>query len=803
MPKFEVCWVGNPWQVVEAADEKEAVLLGEYGEGEAYQPNAEELNNATPELCEEEGEYKGAKFYSINWNYAVRPYTPKKKVYEVAYYSEKPEVVEAESEVDAIKTLIALNPDRWDEIGNQFSPGWAFGNPPGLTTEYQKHTFNVYHGSCNWIVRLLEGSEPGVFIPRTQKARGIAALGERTVKHSIFPIEKVKAEDLVGKFSRPCPMRPRHGFVDSRYTETIADAEKLIAETREADPEAEIITMPYVAAEFSGIWTPGLLTIGRGNDGATQGKTAVQIPTVGTVYPWRGAGAAVVHSSLCEKSGVKDSPYIELLWMPGYSAPTPVQLRDGPSLPQDVNYLPKEMEVKRVILAEGDLLAWEARMKAAKDGDVVYHPGGSLASHYAIHCVLNGIPCLIDRKPVKGEILKKESKVREPNIDKLRAGFFYAQYWKIETEKAVQVMLAATHNIAAWRGRCDFLLGLGLGCAFRLTVIAGLGEFRHHRGPNDETMSKGGKKHNRDTVYQCYWTRSLQGITQERLQMALKSFCDPNVDAWQQSFGGMAWYNFTKWAPVIHNQLVRGEADAALESLNQVTNAVHNGGWGFNKFTDKSNLDYAAANPCYPLLAVARELYKAIETCKQKNMVARFSKRKEINIPPPPPRVEKKEKLKSASDLENAYDIVGVDGINVLLPKEVAEDLYIVEKVDHGVITPTHWTNHFQGGLPVPSSCEFLATPKDEAEKAMAYAAKKWPSIKYRLKLVSKPKRKHEVHVSEVETFPVGWPMPVFASCGTNGPIVYNVAVDAPKEKANESVAVDEKQTEETEEIPF
>jgi len=82
---------------------------------------------------------------------------------------------------------------------------------------------------------------------------------------------EVDPSQLVGYFSRPCPMRPRHGFVDSREIRTVAEAAGLIQETLHADEDAEIVTMPLVNAAFSGIWTPGSLVVGQRNDRATAG----------------------------------------------------------------------------------------------------------------------------------------------------------------------------------------------------------------------------------------------------------------------------------------------------------------------------------------------------------------------------------------------------------------------------------------------------------------------------------------------------------------------------------------------------
>src|ERR1700733_7280485 len=79
--------------------------------------------------------------------------------------------------------------------------------------------------------------------PQTQKARGLAALARLGVIASVPPFQVYRAREvspsqLVGYFSRPCPMRPRHGFVDSREGRTVEEGAGLIKETLDADDDA-------------------------------------------------------------------------------------------------------------------------------------------------------------------------------------------------------------------------------------------------------------------------------------------------------------------------------------------------------------------------------------------------------------------------------------------------------------------------------------------------------------------------------------------------------------------------------------
>lgn len=458
---------------------------------------------------------------------------------------------------------------------------------------------------------------------RTQKVRGISALSENgfnTPQFEVYGVEKFADTDpyeLLNRFVRPCPLRPRHGFVDSRPINTLEEARQIVAETFAEEPDAEILTMPFIIATHSAVWTDGILVIGTGHDGATAGRDSRTIPVVGIPirdeYRW---GRAKKDACITE------APYVELLWEHcGMSNKTHrnyfVQLRDGVKAPTTTDYIPFVMEVQNVIEAGGDLLAWESSIKNVPEGTVVWHPGGSLASHYAVHSVLNGVPVVISRQPVVGETLEPNTEVPQPDILKMRAGFFLGATTNMTYLQAAYVMLSACHSTSVWLGKRDELLGFGLGCMYRLIVTAALGEMRHH--PRRRF------KPDRNTVYQGVWDKMLLPATRTRFIAAMESF---SSDEWRGNIGGDAWYRFSLFAAGIFNALVDGDVRAALETMNKGINAAHNTGWGFNKFLDHSNLDEAAENPCSIVLRCAPELYNAIRTAEEFGECATWFKRR-------------------------------------------------------------------------------------------------------------------------------------------------------------------------------
>jgi len=446
---------------------------------------------------------------------------------------------------------------------------------------------------------------------RTQKAKGLKVLMNFNLldssTSSIFDINTVEPCVLCKKFVRPCPVTPRHGFVDSRVVKTIEEATKLIEETKLADPEAEIIAMIAYDPPYSGVWTQGKITIGPGNDGATSGKDTITIPISGSItYPEKMA-------VMCKYAGVTESPYVEILWLStstyhggNYNnifAPIYVQLRDGPKLPVTVDFIPEEFTVSSVVLAEGSLLEWEEKVKTFTPGTVVYHPGGSLSSHYSVHCVLNNIPVLISKQPkIEDKIRPCQNQNFIMDSEKIRQGFVYSLTYDISYMSATYMMLVGCHSIYDWRGKEDFLLGFSLGCAFRLTVIAGVAEYRHYH----HIKSIDGE---RSTVYDNLWEYTAKFSTRHMFLEALKAF-KKGPKPGSGGIGGPKWYDYGIHAVEIMNYLIQNDISKSFEVLNTLINAVHNGGWGFNKFANQSDLDDAAASPSIVMMKVAPILYE-------------------------------------------------------------------------------------------------------------------------------------------------------------------------------------------------
>ena len=404
-----------------------------------------------------------------------------------------------------------------------------------------------------------------------------------------------KEEVFFNIFCRPMPTVPKHGFVDSRMVHNLWQLHAVWDEMVKVEPKGELMLMAPIKAALNFIITPGGITIGPGHDGATAGKHCYSLPMLPKLNArWQ---------SICQgaRVGGTEWPFFEAvltkegrLWL--------TQLRAGPQIMQTApDLIPEDVTVVKVIETVGDLLEWEALMaKEWAEGTVIWHPGGSLWSHYAVHAAIHKLPIMISRKPVVGELLAKNSS-QQPEYDlrAMRAGVVAGTTVPISRAgmarngrtRAVQTVLFAMHNGPVLRGSHAFWVGAGAALMHRLGVAASLGEWRHAKG--------GGvfKGLSRDQVYDEAFPRPF--FARKLLPQATDSFVE---ESWAGGFGGKKWANCARSVVRLDRALIGvmggGEQPAAIELLDALNNAVnqaHNNGWWMNKFIDQSAFDQAAA----------------------------------------------------------------------------------------------------------------------------------------------------------------------------------------------------------------
>jgi hypothetical protein len=467
-------------------------------------------------------------------------------------------------------------------------------------------------------------------VPRSQKATGIQALknyvGNASVPNFtlIQNVEDVQiCYDMISKycnsklFARPCPTRPRHGFVDSRPVTTVEEVRDMMIATLEADPDGEMILMPAINAAFNAIWRPGLLAFGPGNDGATSGHNSHSLPLVPVNLRDRYAFYGYCDAMENARINADEVAYIEsVIEHTGNSAEYGakykrylVQMRGGPAMESaKPDYIPALTNVNNVVIAEGDLLEWESKAANFKAGTVVYHPGGSLASHYAVHCVLNNVPILITSEPHVGDVL-------EPNSDKVpldvqaavrgvAAGSGFELANNQNTREAVKAMLTGLHNTAVFEGGDSFYIGAAAAIMIRLGIAASQGEARHGNSGN---LFRGG----RDQVY----TRAFVDLFESRKLLGATYDIFANQH-WSGGYGGKAWATCTKAVgnldTAVRNFMLNPREEnlkKVISTLNIAVNCAHNNGWWMNKFVDSDAMDSAAQGQPHVFIEAVPVLY--------------------------------------------------------------------------------------------------------------------------------------------------------------------------------------------------
>ncbi len=505
-----------------------------------------------------------------------------------------------------------------------------FSQTPTLATRTHKHDSERADGG------FVHGFD---FIdPETQKARGIVLLHEkkaRVLKNLGWKVPRHLPFASGTQFSassfnfpvfgRPCPTVPRHGFVDSIVCKDSDALNALSSETYDVEEGAEILVTKPVDCSFNAIATGGVITIGGGNDGATSGKgvryfyiaddpigNAIQIEKHQDVLL---EGEVPFYEIVISKKGVVNL----------------VQVRSAPGMPPSKNYIPKAMTVKNIVKAEGDLLEWETTVKSLDpETTIIDHTGGSLASHFSIHAIINGVTIYTVDCPNVGddiepnadatgitdeerakftkafkigfastpEMIKRHPYFGKGNAASMSAanqGYYFMQ-------NILTTALAALHNYSAINTHRDYeMLGSILGMFTRTCFGVSSGEARFKRNaafalePSKPELSKWlhGCPSDRHSVY----TKLVQASTADAISDIVPIYRIFNELKWNKGFGGKAWVKCTRSAIDLYNDCLEGNIEGAVEKFNVVIHTSHNGGLYLNKIQAlPSTFDNAASD---------------------------------------------------------------------------------------------------------------------------------------------------------------------------------------------------------------
>ena len=491
---------------------------------------------------------------------------------------------------------------------------------------------------------------------RTQKAKGLGELCLFPDGINMWPCSHISAiyganvwphefHTRLPAFARPCPTTPRHGFVESRPVRYLDDALRVISDTLAADPNGEVIFMDIIPATVSGIMTNGGMVIGPGNDGATSGHGSYTVPAPIGAARWKDLWRPQIGDM---PWSIKNTPYIE--WVSGERDRVEiVQSRDGPESPASDNYIPEDFTVRNVLNAGGDLLEWEETVKilTGEEGTVVYHPGGSLASHYAVHCILHRIPVFVTKFPEEGRRYVAECEIpmwTERDYKHLAHAISLGTGLRCANSRSqANMAVAAMHAGVLWTPKDHLidLLGIGVVYAARYIAAACAGEGRHFwdSGPGrfDPTVDKSKSTYNRydkpynhhgDCHYKAWvdkntpWRSHLGALlaTPDRDTVYEQAFDWPwdklrgMLDAltrdfeadWRRGYGGQPWVNVatagSKLVEAVDDFIATPSNDhrkAMISAWNYAINVAHNGGKVMTKWVSTAGMKSMAHVPAF------------------------------------------------------------------------------------------------------------------------------------------------------------------------------------------------------------
>lgn len=451
--------------------------------------------------------------------------------------------------------------------------------------------------------------------PRTQKGRGIEWLDTHSLilptnKHVFFPASfnhDVKESYNFPLFVRPCPEKPRHGFVDSRLVHDLYGLRTVVDETRKAENGAEIGLCKRLDAEASAVLANNILTLGPGNDGATAGHSdCVELP--------------IVQPELVDtipKNIVADdeAPFFELVYTRNSIIPTLVQLRSGPRIAMSRDFIPADTTVATILEGDEDcdLLEWEKIVEDAGPGTVIHT--STMSCHYAIHGVINNVPVITTHMPALGEVLEKNTGAT-PKIDPddFRNGFTSAfnvtdrdnpgdidAYLRGWFKTTLGILHNAAPIIQAGRG---WLLGYASGLFVNIVYALSYGELSHWKGGTTDWT---------DMDYGNIYRRTIKESTVDsivdNLIFAYEKFMDTQ---WSASFGGPKWGDVVTGAIDVINA-ISGSPEGCVAALNRAVNKEHNNGWFLNKiFDSKLVMNNASKNSGLFVIRNGRGIYNTI-----------------------------------------------------------------------------------------------------------------------------------------------------------------------------------------------
>jgi hypothetical protein len=502
--------------------------------------------------------------------------------------------------------------------------GKTFGTPNVVE-------FSSVNNSQEYFESVIKGDflSTSRFNPGTQKAKGIFFLQNKgknikshfyqwnVPKHILFKAGTTFNDSSFNfpVFARPCPLNPRHGFVDSTICLNSEELNKVSALTLQAEADAEILVTKPVDAAYNAIINGGVITFAAGNDGATAGK--------GVNYFYISSDPLSDLLELSEKKVIAENemPFYELVFEKDVYTPVHlVQVRSAPKTPRVKDFVPAPVVVKNILKAEGDLLEWESLLKTVDpDTTIIDHTDGSLSSHYAIHAIVNNIPIFTTYLPPVGSTVQptvENTEINEVDVMDFRKAFAVGfdcgnsiisnseyQGHSINSlmGSVIRLGLATLHNYSSFSFSKDYgAFGMIVGLFCRAAFAISMGESRYNRKRinekyNGTLFAKYYSEMNVSGRSDCYkYMYDLSSVEAQKAIYTVYHIFDRMK--WDSSYGGKKWAACTKGAVELFNASISGDIKKVVELLNVVINENHNGGRYLNKVVGQHEFDEAAMN---------------------------------------------------------------------------------------------------------------------------------------------------------------------------------------------------------------
>jgi hypothetical protein len=256
-------------------------------------------------------------------------------------------------------------------------------------------------------------------------------------------------------------------------------------------------------------------------------------------------------------------------------------------------------------------------------GTVVHGEGHSLASHAAIHCVINNIPFITSYEPKVGQVIEAVVAGNQPlNREEFLRGVHASLKKVFSLDVMLHISASILHNWTFIRTSPEASWLLGVAASYITQVLLALcfGEFRHAKKKIASFSNLVSTGMGRTDVYKNVVNPSNFLSSLRKAPTVSRGFVDKKNFP-KKEFGGIKWARATNMAIKIWNSIItiqnRGISNVninrLISNINKATHLVHNGGWLFNKVSVPEKLDKISNQPNLALFELSDYVFEVYE----------------------------------------------------------------------------------------------------------------------------------------------------------------------------------------------